>query len=121
MVFAGGLVFAQRIPTTPHAQIAPWLQSLQAFAALPAKTLVPSHGPVHADGSGLAQTTRYLRWLDRQFAGWAMQGWDMNEVLRAPPPEAFARWAAWPAEYTRNVAHLYPGYERAALQPRRSP
>ena len=30
-------------------------------------------------------------------------------------------WAAWPAEYTRNVAHLYPGYERAALQPRRSP
>ena len=28
----------------------------------------------------------------------------------------FTRWAAWTAATTRNVAHLYPRYERAALQ-----
>ena len=33
VLFAGGLVFAERVPTTPHAQIGPWLQSLQAFAS----------------------------------------------------------------------------------------
>jgi hypothetical protein len=45
----------------------------------------------------------------------------MNEVLRATPPEAFTHWAAWPAEYTRNVAHLYSRYERAALQGAKRP
>ncbi len=115
IAFVGGLVFAQRVPTTPHAEVPTWLDSLQRLAPLARGTVVPSHGPVHADGSGLAQTTRYLRWLDSQFAGWAAQGWDMNEVLRGPVPAEFRGWAAFDTEYLRNVAHLFPGYERKAL------
>jgi quinoprotein relay system zinc metallohydrolase 1 len=116
VVFAGGLVFAQRIPTTPHAQIAPWLQSLQAFSALPVKTLVPSHGPVRNDTTAVAQTQRYLQWLDRSFRQLAEQGAEMNEVLRAEVPAEFRGWAAFGTEYTRNVAHLYPRYEQAVLK-----
>lgn len=116
VVFAGGLVFAQRIPTTPHAQIGPWLQSLQAFAALPVKTLVPSHGPVRSDTTAVGQTQRYLQWLDRSFRQLAEQGAEMNEVLRAEVPAEFRGWAAFGTEYTRNVAHLYPRYEQAVLK-----
>ena len=122
VAFVGGLVFADRVPTTPHADPGAWLRSLDAMAAGPAAggiklaTVVPSHGPVHEGQRGLQQTRAYLQWLDTSFARWAAQGWEMNEVLRAAPPEPMARWAAWPAEYTRNVAHLYPRYERAALQ-----
>jgi len=116
VVFAGGLVFAQRIPTTPHAQLGPWLQSLQAFAALPLKTLVPSHGPVRADASAVGQTQRYLQWLDRSFAAAAERGVEMNELLRAEVPAEFRGWAALATEYTRNVAHLYPRYEQAVLK-----
>jgi quinoprotein relay system zinc metallohydrolase 1 len=115
VVFVGGLVFADRVPTTPHADPQTWLLSLDALAGLKLGTVVPSHGPVHEGLLGLQQTRAYLQWLDASFTRWAAQGWEMNEVLRAPPPEAFARWAAWPAEYTRNVAHLYPRYERAIL------
>ena len=115
IAFVGGLVFAQRVPTTPHAELPLWLDSLQRLAPLARGTVVPSHGPVHADGSGAAQTTRYLRWLDSQFAAWAVAGWDMNEVLRGPVPAEFRGWAAFDTEYLRNVAHLYPGYERRAL------
>ena len=118
IVFAGGLVFADRVPTTPHAQLADWLASLQALAALPAMaaaTVVPSHGPVHTGSQGLAQTRAYLQWLDRQFADWAAQGLDMNEVLRAPVPAEFRRLAAFETEYLRNVAHLFPRYEQRAL------
>lgn len=115
VVFAGGLVFAQRIPTTPHAQLGAWLQSLQAFATVPVKTLVPSHGPVRPDTSAVAQTQRYLQWLDRSFRAMAEQGAEMNEVLRAEVPAEFRGWAAFGTEYTRNVAHLYPRYERAVL------
>ena len=116
VVFAGGLVFAQRIPTTPHAQLGAWLGSLQAFAALPLKTLVPSHGPVRSDASAIGQTQRYLQWLDRRFTQAAEQGVEMNELLRAEVPAEFRGWAAFGTEYTRNVAHLYPRYEQAVLQ-----
>ena len=116
VVFAGGLVFAQRIPTTPHAQVGPWLQSLRAFAALPVKTLVPSHGPVRADASAVGQTQRYLQWIDGRFRQLAEQGAEMNEVLRSEVPAEFRAWSAFGTEYMRNVAHLYPRYERAVLK-----
>jgi quinoprotein relay system zinc metallohydrolase 1 len=121
VVFAGGLVFADRVPTTPHADLATWLRSLDGLAGLKLATVVPSHGPVHEGQRGLQQTRAYLQWLDASFTRSAAQGGEMNEVLRATPPEAFAHWAAWPAEYTRNVAHLYPRYERAALQRGKTP
>ncbi len=133
VAFVGGLVFADRVPTTPHADPRAWLRSLDAMVAAPSSsgasaaggltlaTVVPSHGPVHDGQRGLQQTRAYLQWLDSSFGRWAGQGWEMNEVLRATPPEPFARWAAWPAEYTRNVAHLYPRYERAALQRSKPP
>ncbi len=115
VAFVGGLVFAQRIPTTPHAQVGPWLASLEKLQAMGLRTVVPSHGPVHEGAGGIAMTQRYLRWLDERFGAWAAAGWEMNEVLRAPVPEEFRAWAAFPAEYVRNVAHLYPRYERAVL------
>ena len=116
VVFAGGLIFADRVPTTPHADAVAWLRTLDLLAGQKLATVVPSHGPVHEGQRGLQQTRAYLQWLDSSFSRWAQAGWEVNEVLRASPPADFARWAAWPAEYTRNVAHLYPRYERAALQ-----
>jgi quinoprotein relay system zinc metallohydrolase 1 len=116
VVFAGGLVFKQRVPTTPHAQVGDWLKSLDQAQALQWRTVVPSHGPVHSDASGVAETKDFLQWLDREFAAYADQGWEMNEVLRAPVPATFRSWAAFATEYVRNVAHLYPRYEKAALR-----
>ena len=121
VMFAGGLIFADRVPTTPHADPLAWLRTLDLLAGHKMATVVPSHGPVHEGQRGLQQTRAYLQWLDGSFTRWAQTGWEVNEVLRAAPPADFARWAAWPAEYTRNVAHLYPRYERAALQRSKPP
>lgn len=120
VVFAGGLVFSRRVPTTPHAQVPAWLASLDALQALPGLAqaqVVPSHGPVHRGPEGLEQTRRYLRWLDGRFRDAAVQGQEMNELLRAPVPPEFRGWAAFDTEYLRNIAHLYPRYEREALAP----
>jgi glyoxylase-like metal-dependent hydrolase (beta-lactamase superfamily II) len=119
VVFAGGLVFADRVPTTPHAAPKAWLASLDAVEALRPAQLVPSHGPVAGGVAGIGQTRGYLQWLDRSFTQWAEQGWEMAEVLRAPTPDAYHGWAAWPAEYVRSVAHLYGAYERQALGAKR--
>lgn len=115
VAFVGGLVFHQRVPTTPHARVAQWLASLEALDKLGLRTVVPSHGPVHEGTAGLAATRRFLQWLDTAFGKHAADGLEMNEVLRAPVPDEFRRWAAFATEYVRNVAHLYPVYERKAL------
>jgi quinoprotein relay system zinc metallohydrolase 1 len=116
VVFAGGLVFAERVPTTPHARLPAWRDSLDQLARWPRRLLVPSHGPVVAGADGIVWTRRYLDWLDQAFAAAAERGDEMAEVLRLPLPEPFRRWAAVDTEYVRNVAHLYPGYEQRALR-----
>jgi quinoprotein relay system zinc metallohydrolase 1 len=124
VVFAGGLVFTQRIPTTPHAKVPEWSASLQklradlaqALGAKPLKALVPSHGPVGADLSGLDQTLDYLAWLDRVLSKSAQSGFDINDVLREPVPDRFRQWAAFETEFVRNVIHLYPRYESRVLE-----
>ncbi len=118
VVFAGGLVFVDRVPTTPHARLADWLASLDALAAQPFKTMVPSHGPLVSDARGIEQTRAYLRWLDSSFSAAAQRGLEMTEVLAQPVPPGFRGWAAFDTEYTRNVVHLYPAYETRSLQRR---
>ena len=115
VLFAGGLVFSQRTPTTPHARLDAWRDSLDRLGALPPMVLVPSHGSVGETGA-MAQTARYLTWLDTRLQAAAEQGLDIPEILRLPVPEEFSRQAAFTTEYPRNIVHLYPRYEQAALR-----
>ena len=121
VLFAGGLVFADRVPTTPHADPAQWLHTLDLLAQWQRqgqfKQLVPSHGPVDQGLQGIAQTRDWLRWLTGWMQDSAQQGLDLSELLRMPVPERFAGWAAQPAELHRSLAQWYPAYERRALQP----
>lgn len=119
VVFAGGLVFAERVPTTPHADLKSWLRSLDLLdrlldrIALP--LLVPSHGPVHKDKRGIGQTRDWLRWVSSMLEDSARSGLDLSEVLQTPVPERFEAWAAQPAEFHRTLAQWYPFYEKRAL------
>lgn len=119
VVFAGGLVFSERVPTTPHADLAAWQRSLETLQALvaarPATTVVPSHGPVHRGLAGIGQTRDWLQWLDQTLRGSAQRGLDISEVLQTTVPERFRPWAALPAEFVRSVTHLYPRLEQATL------
>jgi quinoprotein relay system zinc metallohydrolase 1 len=119
VLFAGGLVFAQRVPTTPHADFAAWLASLDVLEQLitsgGARTVVPSHGPVHEGLAGVQQTRDWLQWLTALMQGSAERGLDLGEVLRLPVPERFAAWAAMPAELHRSLTQWYPRHEQRAL------
>jgi quinoprotein relay system zinc metallohydrolase 1 len=119
VVFAGGLVFADRVPTTPHADVTRWLSSLAALEQrldrLPTYVVVPSHGPVHQDRRGISQTRDWLQWVSGLMQESAQQGLDLSEVLRTPLPARFQGWAAQPAEFHRTLAQWYPRYEMQAL------
>lgn len=112
VMFAGGLAFYNRVPTTPHARIGAWLRSLDVLEEQRFRILVPSHGPVSEGARAIVQTRDYLRWLDRTLSEAAESGMDMNELLQQPLPERFQKFGAVESEYLRNVTHLYPGYEQ---------
>lgn len=115
-LFTGDLVFLARTPTTPHANISDWLNSLDTLEKLAFKTVVPGHGKQHGDLAGIEQTRNYLRWLDGYLAESARRGADMSELLVTTAPPQFASLAVFRDEFARTLAHLYPSYEKAALK-----
>ncbi len=119
VAFVGGLVFADRVPTTPHAHFERWLTSLDRLEALfhagYFRWVVPSHGPVHQGLQGIAQTRDWIQWVTQHMRTQAEAGVDLSELLAMPAPARFASWAAQPAELHRTLIRWYPVYEAQAL------
>lgn len=116
VLFAGDLVFNDRAPTTPHANLPAWQNALGTLEKLPFKRLVPGHGPVARDAAPIRQTRAWLAWLDRRLRQAADEGLDMTEVLALPLPPEFRQLAVADAEFRRSVGQLYPAYEQQALR-----
>jgi glyoxylase-like metal-dependent hydrolase (beta-lactamase superfamily II) len=111
------LLFYQRALTTPGTPgLDTWLADLDQLQQLPWQQIVPGHGPVASDAGPFAQMRDYLTWLDGVMRNGAEQGADMNELIRVPIPERFARVSLSRYELIRSVSHLYPRYERAAMR-----
>lgn len=117
VLFAGDLLFHQRALTTPGTPgLEVWLEDLARLQALPWQQIVPGHGPITRDAAPFAQMRDYLGWLDHVMRSGAERGAEMNELIRTPIPERFAAISLSRYELIRSVSHLYPRYERGALQ-----
>lgn len=116
-LFAGDLVFTQRAPTTPDADIETWLSSLDRIDAAGVAQLVPGHGPMMQPRAAVAQTRDYLIWLRELLRSSAERALDVPEVVRRKVPERFRTMAVFEAEFERSVANLYPRYEQQLLAP----
>jgi uncharacterized sulfatase len=118
VLFAADLLFHDRAPTTPHATLADWNAALDRLAKIPAKVIVPGHGPASTDDAPIRQTRAWLHWLEQTLRAAAADGEDMNEVLATPIPEALQRLSLASSEFRRSISHLYPGIELDVLQHR---
>lgn len=115
-LIAGDLVFHNRAPATPHADIPVWLAALTSLEGLPHKQLVPGHGPLCQSGAAIAQTRDWLTWLASTLRDAVASGRDMSEAANMPIPERFADLAEARYELTRSVSHLYPALEAELLE-----
>lgn len=119
VLFAGDLVFNDRAPTTPHANVAAWLRSLDALATLPMTTLIPGHGNPSSGQQILqpiAQTRHWLTWLDGLLREAARQGLDPGEIVTRRLPPEFSAMPLARQELIRSVAHLYRQVEAETLR-----
>ncbi len=115
LLLAGDLVFLDRAPTTPDADLPAWHRSLQRIAAIPHAKLVPGHGPVEAGTRGIEQTTRWLDFVDGRIASRFDRGLDEIEMMAEPVPDWTSGIAVAQFEYQRSVMHLLPRMETAGL------
>lgn len=115
-LIAGDLVFHDRAPSTPHADLAAWRHALGVLRATPHKTVIPGHGLFDATPTAaIDQTADWLSWLDTALHDAVAQGLDMVEAGGMPIPSRFAHVAAARYEIERSVSHFYPGLEEALL------
>lgn len=113
MLFAGDLVFLDRAPTTPHADVERWRIALGNLGSVPFSRLIPGHGPAEASVRGIEQTRQWLEMLWQTIADSFEKGLDMTEAIAVPLPKwtdgiALARY-----EFERSVMHVYPQLESA--------
>ncbi|UCH85849.1 MAG: quinoprotein relay system zinc metallohydrolase 1 [Candidatus Latescibacterota bacterium] len=121
VLFAGDVVFNGRTPTTPHADLDGWIETLEFLSTVPFDVLIPGHGPVVKTRDSIQQTKHYVQWLQNTFKEAANEGVDMAELMFYEPPRQFQTLPVIRSEFQRSVSHLFPSFEARAVplaQPR---
>ncbi|MDP6951621.1 MAG: MBL fold metallo-hydrolase, partial [Alphaproteobacteria bacterium] len=114
-LFAGDLVFHQRAPTVPHADVPVWLDHLRTLRGMDWQRLVPGHGPLVTDPAAFGPMEDYLEFLDAR-AREAVQGGEMlAETLAEPLPDQFRHLHSVDDEYSRSMRDLFRKHETNVL------
>lgn len=111
VLFTGDLAFYNRAPTTPHADIDIWQESLTEIAGLDKSLILPGHGLQDKTGESLTQTGDYLDWLQQAMTNATSRGLTMNEAMNLPVPQRFKSLDVVDTEYQRSVVHLFLAFE----------
>lgn len=111
ILIAGDLVFNGRSPTTPHADIATWIQVLTSLEARAPAVVIPGHGTVDRTTASIRETMRYLQWLDQYLRDAAQDAVDPAQLLAQGVPREWRHLAVVDTEFERSVIHLYSAYE----------
>ncbi|OSZ72565.1 MBL fold metallo-hydrolase [Sphingomonas sp. IBVSS1] len=115
-LISGDLVFHNRAPATPHADLPAWRRALDQLAGLGHQRLVPGHGPVDpTPGTAIAQTRAWLDWLEPALKAALEAGLTMVEAGEMAIPPRFAGLAVARLELQRSVSHFWPALEAARL------
>ncbi len=117
LLLAADLVFMNRAPTTPHADLDVWRGSLDRLQDLPLKMVVPGHGPLTEDASAIEQTRSYLGWLEATLSDAAGRGLSEAEAIDLRVDPKFDEMAVVREEFVRSVSHLYGKLALEMLDP----
>ena len=115
LLIAGDLVFLDRAPTTPHAELGRWRTALATLGGIPHSLLVPGHGPAEPGARGIEQTRRWLDSIHEIIREAFDKGLSMNETAALDLPAWTGTIALARYEFERSVAHLVPKLEAEKL------
>lgn len=116
-LFAGDLVFHERVPSLPHGDAETWRSQLAEISGWEWRRLVPGHGPPVTDRAPLDLLAGYLGFVQSHVACAWRRGDSRAEALLVELPEAYAGFALVEREFQRTVFQLWRRFDAAAEPP----
>ena len=114
VLFAGGLLDAQRVPDIQDSDLPGWKKALQALRSLRVATVVPGHGP--ASSSQLIDTVdRYLAQLEDKVRGLVSSGASLLGVADAGELPEYESWDQYDIVHRRNASIAFLRFERELM------
>ena len=105
------LLFAERIPVV-DGSLRGWLAAIEELAELPARHVVPGHGPLDLEWPGaLAPQRRYLAALAADVRAGLAAGRTISQVVETAGVSERGKWLLFDAYNRRNVAAAFAELE----------
>jgi len=114
VLFAGGLLDAQRVPDIQDGTLPGWRQALAALRALRVSTVVPGHGPA-TSSDVIGSVERYLDQLETRVRAVVAAGESLIDVADASELSEFATWDQYETIHRRNASVAYLRFERELM------
>lgn len=102
-LISGDLVFNDRAPIAQTVDFDAWLGALDVLQDTGYSGVLAGHGPFDAQGDSIAETRRYLEWLETRLDSAVALGLDVETVAGIGQPTDIAALGAMPDEYHRAV------------------
>ena len=117
VLFAGDLVFAERLPFVADGDVGSWIRSLDRVVQLQPRIVVTGHGRHSADAvADLTQTRDYLRFLYGQMHDAFDEGIDFDAAYARVDWSRFQSLPAFDAANRRNAYRAYLNVEEDSLR-----
>ena len=111
ILWTGDLLFIERTPSI-DGDLKGWLSVLQQLKSLPAKKIVPGHGPVIEGGeNAFANEEQYLSTLLADVRNSIKKGEPMEEAMETAAASEKGKWQLFSTVNRRNVNLIYPELE----------
>lgn len=116
VLFSGDIVYAGRVPFIGEAKTRTWLVAIDRLLALPAKIMLPGHGPASTNPRADAELTRdYLGFLREQMGRAVADFSDFDEAYARTDWSRFARVPTFDAANRQNAYSVYLEMEQESL------
>jgi quinoprotein relay system zinc metallohydrolase 2 len=109
-LFAGDLVFLDHVPVL-DGSIRGWLSALDALAGLPAKRVVPGHGPVSDWPQAVAAERHYLEKLAGDVRGLIARGASLRTAADTAGTSEKSHWRLFEDYNARNATSAFSELE----------
>ena len=118
VLFAGDTIYAGRVPFVGTADTALWLLAIERLLKIPARVLVPGHGPAsYAPREDLQLTHDYLSFLRAEMARAVADFQPFDEAYAGTNWGHFAKLPTFDAANRTNAYNVYLQIEGESLNP----
>jgi quinoprotein relay system zinc metallohydrolase 2 len=109
-LFSGDLVFLDHVPVV-DGSLRGWLKVMDGLGAIPARRLVPGHGPVSAWPGALADQRHYLEQLAADIRALVAEGKPIRAAARTAGASERSRWKLFDDYNARNATAAFSEIE----------